>query len=455
MIAPRTHRWLALVAAPALALVADVSGGTPGGAPAGPTNVLLLTVDTLRADRLSGYGYSRPTSPHIDRLMAAGVRFDQARTVEPLTGPAMTSMLTGLHPHEHGATRNGLPMQTGLPSLARTLDAHGWATAAFVGTWPLRHRLSGLGEHFQTYEEVLTRHRWFGLVRQEANADDVNQRALAWLEANAGRRRPFFLWAHYVEPHAPYVFHGEHAARLGFAQGAGADKSNRYDTEVAFVDAAIGEVLGWLEARPALARSTLVVFTSDHGESLGEHGDWGHGRTLYEPALRIPLSLTWPERLSPRAVAAPASLRDVAATVLGLLGLPPLPAGRGYDWSGVLDGRRPEPADRETRHQAHRGAFLGRGDAREARRNGLLAVARLRDGLKEILLLPSSRRRLFDLRSDPAERGRAVEPADAATAELAEWLAAVELGLATAADAPGAQIDAESAEQLRALGYLD
>jgi len=449
----RPLRRLLIVSAFTVALGPAAAPGAESGTGQPPVNVLVLTVDTLRADRLSGYGYPRLTSPHIDRLMAAGARFDQARTVEPLTGPALASMLTGLHPHEHGATRNGLPIRQGLPSVARTLDAYGWTTAAFVGNWPLRHRLSGLGEHFQTFTEVLTRRRWFGLVRQEADAREVNRRLFDWLEAKAGRRRPFFVWAHYIEPHAPYVFHAEYAGRLGLGRASSVGKSGRYDTEIAYVDAAIGQVLAWLEARPEIAQRTLVVFTADHGESLGEHGDWGHGRTLFEPGLRIPLSFTWPERLAPRRVSAPASLRDVAATILGLLRLPPLPAGRGYDWSAVLEGRAAEPLDRETRHQAHRGAFLGHGDARTARREGLLAVARLREGVKEVLLLPSARRRLFDLRADPAERGRPGEDA-AASRELADWFATVENGLA-ASDAPGAQVDAESAARLRALGYLD
>ena len=117
-------------------------------------NVVLITVDTLRADRISGYGYERPTSPHIDRLIADGVRFEEARTIEPLTSPALCSIVTSLYPHEHGSSRNGLRMRQGLPSLPKTLQAHGYRTAAFVGNWTLRDKLSGLAEHFEEFEEV-------------------------------------------------------------------------------------------------------------------------------------------------------------------------------------------------------------------------------------------------------------------------------------------------------------
>lgn len=443
-------------------VIGIAAGGASAAAPAQPAaaaderppNVLLLSVDTLRADRLSGYGYRRPTSPHLDRLMAAGALFATARTVEPLTGPALTSMLTGLPPHEHGATRNGLRVRRGLPSLPRLLARRGYRTAAFVTNWPLRDRLSGLGEHFASYAEILTHRRWFGLVRREADAADARAAALAWLAENAEDGRPFLAWVHFSDPHAPYQMHAEFAARLGLARPGDAGRSDRYDTEVAFVDAEVGKLLAWLEARPELARRTVVAFCADHGESLGEHGDWGHGRTLYEPALRIPMTITWPGRVAPRRIAAPASLADLPATLLALIA--PELAGRlpGYDWSGVLAGEQPPPADRVTFHQAHRGAALRSPDPAQVRRAGLLGVALARGGAKEWLDLAPARRRVFDLDTDPderADRGGGAAP----SAELAAWLAAVRDGLARAEDLPAGDLDAESAAKLRALGYLD
>ena len=419
-----------------------------------PPNVLLITVDTLRSDRLSGYGYRRPTSPAIDRLLAGGARFDQARTVEPLTNPACSSMLTSLYPHEHGATRNGLRMRPKLPSLSKSLDAQGYMTAAFIGNWTLKHGISGLGEHFQTYEEVLTRKRWLGLFAEEATAEDVNEAAIAWLDDNAGRRRPFFAWAHYVEPHAPYKFQGDVAGRLGIDRRGEASKSDRYDTEIAFVDRYVGELAERIESDPRLAGNTLIVFTSDHGESLGEHGEWGHGRNLYDPALQVPLVFYWPGRIRPQRIAANATNLDIAPTVLGLLGAERPGSFRGFDWTGVLAGRAEPPKDRPTWYQAHKGAVLPLTDSRDARRDGLLELGLVRGRRKEVVQVNRHEHRVFDLRRDPREtsnlNGHRYQPSD----ELQAWIEHVEEALSDSADAPPVTLDEEDVEQLRALGYV-
>ncbi len=133
-----------------------------------PRAVVIITVDALRADRLSVYGYPRPTSPAIDAIFADGSRFEAARTIEPLTAPSMCSMITGIEPQEHAATRNGLRMRDGLNSLPKILADHGWRTAAFVSNWTLKDNSSHLGEHFDDYGEVFTRRRWFGLLNDEA-----------------------------------------------------------------------------------------------------------------------------------------------------------------------------------------------------------------------------------------------------------------------------------------------
>ena len=442
---------LLLVPAPGVPAPARRAGDP---SPDAPPNVLLLTIDTLRADRLSSYGYGRPTTPHLDRLLARGVRFTQARTPEPLTNPALSSLLTSLHPHEHGATRNGLRMRPRLPSLASILDAHGYQTAAFVANWTLKDKLSGMAEHFDDYREVFTRKRWFGLMSDEATAHDVNAEALAWLEPRAGRRRPFFAWVHYVEPHAPYRFQEAHAARLGLGRERDATRSDRYDTEIAFADDAAGELLEWIEARPEVARRTLIVFTSDHGESLGENDYWGHGRNLYEPGLRVPLGVAWPGRLRPATVDAPATLLDVAPTVLGLLGLDVTSGLRGHDWSAVLAGGGSPPAGRRTHYQAHKGAVLQAQDARQARRSGLLEIGVLEGGTKEVLRIQNGREhRLHDLAADPAEQRNLAAGNDEPTDPLGAWRDEVEHGLATAPDLPPVEIDEESAKKLRSLGY--
>ena len=172
----------ALMLGTALAVLAGVPTVADQAPRAARPNVVIISVDTLRVDRVSAYGYERQTTPHLDRLIGQGVKFTQARTVEPLTSPALCSMFTSLYPHEHGSSRNGLRMRPGLDSLPRLLGQEGYATAAFVSNWTLRNKLSGLGEHFETYEEVLTRKRWWGLLKGEATGEDVNEHALEWLD---------------------------------------------------------------------------------------------------------------------------------------------------------------------------------------------------------------------------------------------------------------------------------
>jgi len=445
--------WLSIVAA-TIATWVLASATEPAPRTRRP-NVLLVTVDTLRADRMSGYGYARPTTPGIDEWMAGGVRFDQARTSEPLTAPALASMLTSVDPHDHGASRNGLRMRVGLASLPKALQAHGYHTAAIVGNWTLRHKLTGLGEHFESYDELFTRRRWLGLVNAEANGNDVTRAAVEWLDAHASRgsAQPFFLWVHYVDPHEPYVLHAEHRARLGLPRSGDLPRADRYDTEVAFVDEAVGQLLAHVRHR-GLEPETLVVFTADHGESLGEHGYWGHGRNLYEPALRIPMALVWPGRVAPRVLHAPALLLDVAPTILGLLGTGAPASFRGLDWSGVLAGD-PLPLDRVTRYQAHRGVVLSKHDSELARRSGLLQVGLIRGNSKELFHVRTQRGERFDLAVDPGELRSLGGPAVPPTEGVLGWMKTVYDGLARGDDTPLEPLDAETAARLESLGYVD
>jgi arylsulfatase A-like enzyme len=426
-------------------------------APAAPAsrfpNVLLVTVDTLRADRLSSYGYRRPTTPHIDRLLAGGVRFAQARTVEPLTNPALASLLTSSYPHEHGATRNGLRLRPGVPSLGRVLGQRGFRTAAFVGNWTLRDEISGLAEHFETYRQITSRRRWL-VVKGEATADDLTAAALEWLAAlrRDSADRPFLLWVHYVEPHAPYRTQTQFVRRLGYPEKRELGAAQRYDTEVAFVDAAIGGLLAGV-GRLA-GGDTMVAFAGDHGESLGEHGYWGHGRHLYENNLRVPMGIAWEGKLAPAVIAAPASLLDVAPTVLGLMGYPALRDTRGFDWTPVLRGRA-SPPSRPGYFQAHRGAVQSVEDGRRARRRGLLEVALLVDGRKETLRLRAGERLLVDVHADPGDQRNLADHRSTPSSQLLRWRQLVEQGLLSADKLPPPAIDRETEEQLRALGYTD
>lgn len=440
----------------ALLAVCLLSLGPVGGATRAATarsstrpDILLITIDTLRADHLSSYGYPGPITPNLDHLLSRGVRFSDAHTPEPLTHPSMAAMITSMHPHQHGATRNGLRLHAGLHSLPKVLARQGYDTAAFVSNWTLKPKVSGLDEHFATYRPVLTRRRWFGLVRSEAVASDLTDEALSWLEDREEDGRPVFLWVHYTDPHAPYKFHHEEGLRLGVS---GDNKADRYATEVAFTDRAVGDLLAGFRAQRE-GDDALILFCADHGESLGENGYWGHGRHLYETELQIPMGIIWPDHFEPAAIDAPASILDLAPTILGLLGLDSPDSFAGYDWSSVLRGADP-PGGRVTRHQAHRGAVMVHHESARARRKGLLAVALVAGGHKEVFRLKPRELRLSRVglvASSSSPIGTdATEPGD----RLSAWLSEVQDALAARkpVDQP---LDEEALEKLRSLGYVD
>jgi arylsulfatase A-like enzyme len=438
----------------ALALAMMASASAPVTAEEPAPHVLIITVDTLRADRLGSHGYARDTSPNIDALLAGGVRFSQARTVEPLTTPGLTSMITALYPHNHGATRNGMRMREGLPSLTKVLKRRGYSTGAFVGNWTLNDDISGMGEHFDHFETVLTRSRWLFWAK-EADAGDINSAALEWLESQRAEdpERRLFLWVHYVEPHGPYKSHPEFAAQLGLGSRAPSTRKERYDSEIAFVDARIGEFLKSVD-EVLDGEERLTVFTSDHGESLGEHGYWGHGRHCYEAGLRIPLGLHWPGKIEPSVIDAPALNIDIPQTVLGLLGLPTLEGFEGLDWTPVLAGDEPPPTRRVGLFQSHRGAVHGQ-DNERARQRGLLEVAVVIEGRKEILRIDSGLRRIFEVTGDPSEQQNLVTDDSSVSVELSSWLERVQAGLAHSDELPAPVLSTGEIERLRALGYID
>ncbi len=427
----------------------------PAGAET-PPSIVIITVDALRADHLGSYGYRRDTSPNIDRLMRGGLRFERAWTPEPLTGPAMCSMITGLSPHQHAATRNGLRMQEDLNSLPKILAQHGYATAAIVGTWTLKDNLTLLGEHFDTYGERLERRRWFGILNSEATSEDVTDDALEWLEADRRRKpdHPFLLWVHYIEPHAPYRFHQEYGERLGVNDDR-LTKRDRYDTEIAAVDASIGRLLEGVR-KAVDDQSVVIVFTADHGESLGEHGYWGHGRNLYEPSLRIPLALVWKGRIPAGKLASRATLLDIAPTLLELAGFEPPEGLPGRSWAeNARRGQEPPPGG-VSYFQTHRGAVHGgTHDSDKKRSKGLLSVAIISDDRKEILGIEPQDHQLFDLARDPGELHNLVPPQTQPSDGLLSWLVEVSTGLQALDRLATQSLDAETVEQLRALGYLE
>ncbi|MEQ1893446.1 MAG: sulfatase-like hydrolase/transferase, partial [Planctomycetota bacterium] len=317
-------------------------------------HVLLVTLDTTRADVLDGSPASLALAPHIGALAAAGVRFPHAYSVAPLTLPAHASLLTGLVPPRHGLRDNGREaLAAEAKPLAESLAGAGFATAAFVSSVVL-DRGFGLAQGFELYDQPeLDRSERHAHAERPAHA--TVRAALDWLAARRDQR-PFFLWVHLYDAHLPYEPASEHLERAG---------GDPYRGEIAALDEAVSELLAGLERAHALA-TTLVVLTADHGESLGEHGEPTHGALCYESTMRVPLLFRFPGVQPEPGPAHFASLVDVTPTVLARFGLEPTgeldgidlfapdgPAGRGvyleslsgyfhYGWSplvGWLDTR--------------------------------------------------------------------------------------------------------------------
>lgn len=354
----------------------------------GERNVLLITLDTVRADRVGAYAPASSLTPAIDRLARDGVLFEQPFSTSSWTLPALASVMTGRTPSQHGAgwpegDRDLLARSplAEVPTLAAELRAHGYRTAAKV-TNPYMSLRYGLGAGFDEHENVTLEAeataalshtlafrvlRWLvpGLVITD-RGDTVTSRALRWLEAHADEK--FLLWVHYIDPHAPYTDpdHDTHTSfqgdtlLAGGARDAGPEPAPidvarirageihlsaegrgqltaLYDREVAYVDRQVGRLVDAL-ARLDLTRDTLVVLLSDHGEEFWEHGGVEHGQTFFDEVVRVPLVMGGPDLPAGLRIGQPVSLADVAPTILELLGLPALADTQGMSLVPLLRG---------------------------------------------------------------------------------------------------------------------
>ena len=391
-------------------------------------SVLLVTIDTLRADALGCYGRNGAETPWIDRLAEGGVRFEEAHAHNVVTLPSHANLLCGRYPLEHGVRDNtGFRFPATQPTLATLLKAGGWQTGAFVSAFPLDSRF-GLDRGFDVYDDRLggTETTTAFLVPERTGTKTVAA-AREWLEKVRGQR--FFAFVHLYEPHFPYVPPEPFASRF---------RSAPYQGEVAAADAALGTLLEPILAAGPAAH-TLVVLTSDHGESLGEHGEDTHGIFAYEATLRVPLIVYAPGLFSHRVVGTPVRHIDVVPTVLDALGVAIPKDLPGRSLLPQINGRRAEPT--ESYLEALSGS-LNRG---WAPLHGVLD----RDLMKYVdLPIPE----LYDLRLDPSEQRNlaASRPGDL------DRLRAL-LGRARADDVGvGARVREEQAtlERLRALGYV-
>jgi choline-sulfatase len=405
-----------LLVAPLLALAACAR--TPGPAEA-PPSLLLVTIDTLRADRVGAYGDTAAHTPVLDRLAREGVLFERALSPAPLTLPTHAPLLTGLLPPEHGVRGNGsFALGPGPTTLAEALRKRGLRTAAFVGAFPLARRF-GLDRGFETYDDTFERAPGLHFDFAERRGDRVVEAAEAWLREATG---PVFVWAHLYDPHAPYD------PPEGFR---GADP---YRGEIAFADAALGRLLETWSRRPG---PSFVAVTSDHGEAFGEHGEESHGLFVYDTTLRVPLLLRGPRLPAGLRVRATVGLQDLPATLAALGGAGEL-EGRSLapHWEATTATPSPVPLYGET--LAPRLDF------------GWSDLRAWRDGRYKYVRAP--RPELFDLEEDPAEARNLVAARPEVAARLARDL---EAALGRMGDAFSRKAnDSETAERLRALGYV-
>jgi arylsulfatase A-like enzyme/Tfp pilus assembly protein PilF len=292
-------------------------------------NVLLVTIDTLRADALSTYGGPVQT-PNIDRLAAGGARFTFAHSHTVVTLPSHTSILSGLLPYEHGMRDNsGFRVRPGTPTLATRLKARGFATGAFVGGFPLTKRF-GLTPGFDVYDDQMPESRSaVEIAMPERRADVVVSRAVDWIGRQPAH---FFAWVHVFDPHSPYKPPEDLASQYS---------AQPYYGEVAFVDRALGPLFDKLAT---LSRPTLVILTADHGESLGEHGELTHGMFAYEATLHVPLIVAHvdPGRAGGAGVVIDTPVRhiDIVPTVLDAVGAEPDARLLGSSLRAVIAGEQ-------------------------------------------------------------------------------------------------------------------
>jgi len=418
-------------AAAALALSA-CARATPPAPPATARNLVIVTIDTLRADRLGCYGNREVATPRLDQIATGGALFEQATVHVPLTRPSHASIFTGLLPAEHGLRDNVSPsLAPEVPTLAPMLKAAGFRTGAFVSSIVLS-RQSGLHRGFDEYADLFETGgddaRFLNTIQRPG--DVAMKDALSWIQTASDGR--FFAWIHLYDPHDPYEPPEPYASQYA---------GRPYDGEVAWTDELIGRLEGALQ-RLGLQDKTLLVVTSDHGEGLGEHDEGVHGFFVYESTLRVPLIVRGPGVVAGRRLPGVAQSVDVMPSVLDLLGVP-APAGwkgNGRSLAPVLRGAAPIASDPAYAESLLPLLHYGWSDLRA-----------LRDGRWKYIQAP--RPELYDLESDPGET-RDLALAMPARAEALRNGLAAHLARERAVASDGAGVPPDLLEKLGALGYL-
>jgi len=470
-------------------------------------NVLLVTLDTTRADRLGCYGHDRDTTPNIDAVAADGVLFSRAYSVVPLTTPSHVSIMTGLHPLHHGVYRNSVAVPDELVTMAELLDRNGYATGAFVSSVVLGGR-GRIDDGFDEYSEVIERppEARDGPRQRMRSADRTVSAALDWLARH--RKEKFFLWVHLYEPHLPYLPPDEYGrrynpgfdeykkkvegrisrgqarrepmgspipaaherdeherpahpisrARSGLPPPVAEDQvesmKNAYDGEIAFADAQLGRVLEFLR-RAELYDKTVILIMGDHGEILHEKQQYfGHHHLLYEGSLRIPLVCRFPG-LDARAIDQRITNLDVLPTLLDALSVDPVRPMDGISyWNLIRDGGKVDERPHEILVSYARRERSGPPPETLFEPTGLLQ-GRWKLLVTSVPGQPESTIELFDLETDPGERRNLCDAgAEPPIARRMRATLEAVLEYTNERRTPPTEMDPETEERLRSLGYV-
>lgn len=396
-----------------------------------PTSVILISVDTLRADRLSCYGYRDHATPNIDAIAKGGTLFSAINSQVPLTLPSHTSLLTSTYPFSNGVLDNGEEVPAHTVTLARVLKAHGFTTAAFVGGFVLDRRF-GLNQGFDFYDSKFDLHKAGGTDAGDIKrlGGEVVDSAIQWMQKN--NDAPFFVFLHLYDLHSPYNVPLPYRSRFGTG----------YEAELQYVDTEIGRLWNFL-SQNGLLKNTLVVFTADHGEGLGQHGESTHGYFIYQSTLWVPLIFHWPAestRSFPARLNGPAGLIDVAPTILQFLGFSSPPQFQGNSLLGWVYSDKPRN-DREVYTEslyAHH-------------HFGCSGLQSLRIGRYKYTDAPKPE--FYDLEQDPGELHNLYSQKRSLALAYRERLRALVARFKESHAAPNRALSPEALARLSSLGY--
>jgi arylsulfatase A-like enzyme/Tfp pilus assembly protein PilF len=418
-----------------------IMAGAALAATAARPNVIIITVDTTRADRMGFLGSQRGLTPNLDAVARQGVVFGRAYSHVPLTTPSHTTIFTGTYPQFNHIDDFGIPLGKDLPFLPQILHDQGYKTAAFVGSVvldPLAGGAPGFDRGFDLYDAGFHRARpgEEGTPMIERRGGEVVDRALAWLAANPAQ--PFFVWIHLYDPHIPYEPPEPFLSRY---------PSTPYDGEIAYADSVLGILFDQLRSR-GLYDGTLIAMAADHGEAFGEHGERTHGIFLYDETIHVPLLFKMPDkRYAGQRVDTRAGLVDILPTVLEVVGLPTPKEVQGESLVALMNNAN--PPDGKTRAAPDRPAYA---ETDYPHHFGATPLRAMRTG--KYLFVEAPRKELYDQSTDPGAERNLSSSSPAVTQALTSRLDTFrDKTRRTGVSAEG-KIDPQLAQQLAALGYV-